>query len=113
MLKSGNGFTLIEVIVATSIFFTLVSTFIPMITLLSKEQGILKDRRNISYHLHDELQPFLWENKPVPNHYTDEITGRTVTFSFTRERGFIKGCAAYENGRHTDETICFYGLPQR
>ena len=111
-MQGNKGFTLIEVLVALSILISTVSVIIPITSLLYKEKQILSDRRAIAFHLHDEMQPFLWEGLP-PSVYNDRLQNKEVTFQFTTENEFIKGCASWENVKNTEETFCLYGMPQK
>ncbi|WP_165769131.1 type II secretion system protein [Virgibacillus profundi] len=113
MLKN-NGFTLIEVLVATSILMVAVSVIVPIIVLLNEEQQILSDRRVLAYRLHDELQPYIWEeNLSSPSLFHETIQNKNATFHFTKENDYIKGCVTWENVKKKDESFCLYGLPQK
>lgn len=113
MLKN-KGFTLIEVLIALSVLLSAVAVIIPTITLLHHEKHVLSDRRAIAFHLHDEMQPFLWEDpNSSPSIFTEEIQKKQVTFQFKPENEYIKGCASWKNVKNIKETFCFYGLPQK
>jgi len=113
-LSKINGFTLIEILIATGIFMILVMVFVPIITQIKKEETVLSDRRSIAYELHDELQPFIWNNKSLPNTFSKRnYNGRIVQYTFTEENKFIKGCAQWENARKTNETFCLEGLAKK
>ena len=114
ILLKSNGFTLIEVMIASSILMLVVTTFVPIFSLLNKERSILHDRRGVTSHLHDELQHVLWEgSKNIPSQFTADIQNKEITFYFSKESEFIKGCASWKNVKKTDETICLYGYPSR
>lgn len=110
MLSNNRGFTLLEVLVASIIVFTLIVTIVPISSLLEQERAVLSERRTFSARLHDDLQPFLWNERQVPISYTDIINLIEVTFHFTHEGEYIKGCVNWENARNKKETICLYGL---
>lgn len=113
MLKS-DGFTLIEVLIATSLLMFIISTFVPIFSLLNNERIILSDRRTITSQLHDELQAFLWDDPNViPVHFTKNSKHKKISFDFTKEKNLIKGCANWENVKKSKETICLYGYPQK
>lgn len=113
MLKS-DGFTLIEVLIATSLLLFVISTFVPIFSLLNNERMVLSDRRTVTSQLHDELQYFLWENpKVAPVHFTKNKQHTKISFDFTNENNLIKGCANWENVKKTKESICIYGYPQK
>jgi len=109
----SNGFTIIEVIVASTILMTVITTMVPIISILEKEQNILSERRVITHQLHDELQPYLWgDNLSSNTEFTKVINKQTVTFHFLKENDYLKGCVRWENGRKRNETVCLYGLPE-
>jgi len=110
ILSNNNGFTLLEVLIAMSIIFMLMTTIIPITSLLERERTVLSERRMFSSKLHDELQPFLWNDLQLPSSHSDVINLINVTFSFTYEGQYIKGCVNWENARKKSETICLYGL---
>lgn len=110
ILSNIKGFYLLEVLVASSIIFMLIATTIPIATLLERERIVLSERRIFSARLHDELQPFLWHDIELPIRYSDVIHVVDVTFNFTREGEYIKGCVHWENARKKSETICLYGF---
>lgn len=87
----------------------LMTTIIPMTSLLEQERTVLSERRVLSAKLHDELQPFLWNDLQIPSSYSEKSELIDVTFSFTYEGQYIKGCVDWENARKKDETICLYG----
>jgi len=92
---------------------TIITTIVPIISVLLTEQRVLSDRRVISSALHDELQVYLWENsRKIPDTFKKEINKKEATFHFTHESDFVKGCVNWENGKQNKETFCVYGLPQ-
>lgn len=114
-MKSNKGFTLIEVLIASSIIVMMVTTLVPIASLLLHEREVLSDRRIITSRLHDELQPFIWkEHKaPPPSLYTKSIRSTRVKFHFSYEKEFIKGCVEWENVKKRKEKLCLYGLPEK
>lgn len=106
---NNKGFTLIEVLVATSIIFMLLTTILPISLLLEKERIVLSERRMLAAHLHDELQQYLWNDLDLPKYYSTIVNQIEVSYNFAIEERLIKGCVTWENARKTDETICFYG----
>jgi len=114
-LKSNKGFTLIEVLIASSIIIMMVTTFVPITSLLLHEREVLSDRRIITSRLHDELQPVLWkEHKAAPpSIYTKSIRSTRAKFHFSYEQEFIKGCVEWQNVKKKKEKLCLYGLPEK
>lgn len=114
ILLNSKGFTLIEVLIASSLLLLMVSTFVPIFSLLNNERSVLSDRRTISSQLHDELQHYLWdESAATPARFIDTIQHKEVTFRFNTENDFVKGCANWKNVKQSDEVICLYGIPQK
>lgn len=112
ILLNNKGFTLIEVIIASSILFTVITTLAPLVTIIKYERHTLNEKRIISSYLHDELQEFLWKkNNPVPHSTVESVKYIDVKLSFTRESNYIKGCASWKNVKDKQEVICLYGVP--
>lgn len=111
MLSNSRGFTFIEILIAANLIFMVVTTIVPIASLLEKERTILNNRRVFIMRLHDELQPYLWENASLPATYQRLINQTNVTFNFIHEEKLMKGCATWENARETTETICLHGHP--
>lgn|SRR5690625_1804958 len=112
-LLSYNGFTLVEVLISSSIIFLFITIIFPLITLLYQEQKVLSDRRMITDQLHDELQQYIWLDSNLPQTYFKTIHSTKIHFHFTTEEEFIKGCVTWENVRQTEETFCLYGLSKK
>lgn len=114
ILLKSNGFTLIEVLIATSLLMFVITTFVPMFSLLNNERVILHDRSTIASQLHDELQYFLWKDPLViPAHFIKTKQHKKVSFDFTKKNDLIKGCANWKNVKRSQEQICLYGYPQK
>lgn len=108
-----NGFTLFEVLVAAGILLSAVTVLAPIITLLHQERDVQHERRMLVYYLHDELQPFLWENAELPAQYNETIESTAVSFEFNLENELIKGCANWENVKGKNETLCLFGKAEQ
>lgn len=109
MLLNNRGFTLVEVIVASSMLVMIMMTILPISSLIEREKAVLSERRILSSKLHDELQPFLWNDQPLPARYSSKFNLIDVYFRFTFDGDYVKGCASWENARGKSETICLYG----
>lgn len=110
MRQNRNGFSLIEVLVAQSILFLLLATFIPIYTIITFEQTVLKNRIAITSALHDELQWNIWNNGSMDRSTREIGTQTSVSFIFTKEQKYIKGCASWVNVQEREEVVCLYGL---
>lgn len=102
------GFTLIEVLVAKSVLITILATFIPIFTVISYEQNVLKTRLLVTSMLHDEIQLFN-RNENVPSHYTKLINEQSIQFTFSNQNNYVKGCAQWINVQKRKEESCLYG----
>ncbi|UJL44840.1 type II secretion system protein [Virgibacillus sp. NKC19-16] len=110
----NNGFTLIEVLVASSVLMMVISTVVPIISLITEHQSLLSDRRTFNYYLHDELQPYLHQQETaLPTNYSETIHNKTVTFEFQMVNELVKGCAEWQNVKNNNEVICLYGYREK
>src|SRR5699024_6568579 len=98
-LCNNKGFTLIEVLIAFSIVAIVITTVIPLTTLLSYEREILHERLKISSALQEHLQSFIREEKDQtpPVTYEETIQAKRVRFNFTQKNKLIKGCVTWKN----------------
>ncbi|AIF45393.1 type II secretion system protein [Virgibacillus sp. SK37] len=112
-MKRNSGFTLLEVIISASILMTVVATMFPLLHIMTTEKMVLSDRRTIVDRLHDEIQPFLLVSKEAPYESIKNINKRTVTFTFSLDQKYIKGCVVWENVKKKKEKHCLYGAPER
>ncbi len=111
MLKKVNGFTLIEVIIASSLLFSFILILVPAFSILHVEQTVLHDRLAIAYKLHDEMQPIIWENDNFTASYDLLVNKQTVTIEIDHEHNYLKGCAYWKNAKQTNEEVCLYAEP--
>ncbi|MFA1821547.1 type II secretion system protein [Virgibacillus oceani] len=110
-MKKNEGFTLIEVLIATTILMTVVTTAVPIISMVQSERQVLSERRTISLKVHDELQQFLWlEDITLPTAYSETIHEKAVQFTFKKENEYVKGCAEWQNAKRRSESFCLYGV---
>ncbi|AXI09455.1 hypothetical protein CUC15_11205 [Oceanobacillus zhaokaii] len=107
----ANGFTLFEVIIASAILFSVITTVVPIVSTLEKEQQILSDRRMMTHTLHDEMQPFIWGSPlRLPIEHIKEVNQKQAVFRFTTENEYIEGCVSWKNVRERRENICLFGI---
>lgn len=114
-MKNNKGFTLIEVLIASSILFIIIMTVVPIKSLLTSERRLLSDRYDYTARLHEELQFYLWEeDKQLPISYEQKLKQKTILFQFTKVSSeLIKGCVEWKNVRDKNEKTCLYGYPQK
>lgn len=110
LLKNKQGFIFLEALVTLTIILTTASIIIPTSILLKKERQLLIDQQIISTKLHDFIQPYIWESKPINSDlFIFEVNHRRVNIFVTIEEELIKGCAHWENVKHKNEVFCLYG----
>src|SRR5699024_8782188 len=113
-LKKNDGFTLIEVIIAATLLMTVITTVVPIISLVHSERQVLSDRRAISLKVHDNLQPFLWlKNQILTANYSEINHEKEVQITCKKENNYVKGCAEWQNAKRRSETFCLHGLPKK
>lgn len=105
----NNGFTLIEVLVACSVIFMLISVVIPIVETIKLERIKHYDKRNIAFSLHNELLSKLYDDYYDESVKTEFIHQLNVTYSFERDGNLIEGCAHWKNVKKKDETLCYFG----
>ncbi|MCT2537550.1 hypothetical protein NC661_01185 [Aquibacillus koreensis] len=111
MKQNDNGFVMSEIIASFSIFLTIMLTFTPIMYQIVMEEKLMEDRRNLQSLLHDELQIVLSSDQGLPLQEKQTISSTLVTFTFTIETKYIKGCVRWDNEKQTQEKICLYGIP--
>lgn len=109
----SDGFSVIELLVAKSIIFILLATFIPIYTTISYERSVLSDRIAITSALHDELQLKVWQGMQGDTKITRVVNNEVIKISFSEEKQFIKGCAKWNNKQGREEVRCLYGLEEK
>ncbi len=108
-MKKSNGFSLVEVIIATTILFSYISLLTPILSHIGKEQILLRNHLEYIHLLHDELVVLLGEKKELPLIYTNKTNDQEIQFTFTNENGFIKGGVKW-NANEKEESPCLYGV---
>ncbi|HEX6594440.1 MAG TPA: prepilin-type N-terminal cleavage/methylation domain-containing protein [Bacillota bacterium] len=113
-MLSNKGFTLIEVLIASTVVFVIITTIVPIVMLIEYERNVLRTRLTYTHLLHDELQPYLWEtDQKLPHTYTKKIQLNEVTFHFSKNNHLVKGCVQWQNVKQTNEKMCLYGRPKQ
>lgn len=114
MLQKNDGFTVIEVFIAASIFFSTVLIFVPILNNIENEKIILSDRRMIINTLQENFQYYLWETGyELPEESLEIINGISTQFQFQKVDEYIKGCVNWKNAKQRNEEFCLYGLTER
>ncbi|WP_010530981.1 type II secretion system protein [Lentibacillus jeotgali] len=113
-MTNSNGFSMIEALVAASLLMVIITTLIPLASLLLNERESLQQKQNISSELHHQLQPFLREEQPsLPHHLFKTVDGTKAEFQFTNEGKLLKGCARWKNANERKGQFCLYGYPEK
>lgn len=100
-----------EVLIASLLFFTVLTILLPLFSLLKQEQHILHERRTVVYKLHDELQTALWNstsNQAYSYRLPKSDTNILFTFEWSQEE--LIGCAQWKNVKKRQEEYCLYGM---
>lgn len=114
MLKSINGFALIETIIIFNLLLIISLFIVPLYVSLKQEKAILHDRAIIVMKLHDELQKYIYERELLKDtNYNLNVHHRAVNFYFTSENEYIKGCATWKNMKQREEQYCLYGMVEK
>lgn len=117
IVKNNKGYILIEVLIATSMLFTFVFTFVPLTSLLLVERENLSHYRQISSQLHDKLLFIIYDDDhppDLPKQYKESFKDYPVIYLFRKdENDLIKGCALWRNNNDRQEEVCLYGYLQK
>lgn len=114
MLKKKNGFSLIEVLFASSLFFQAFLIFIPIQTNIQASTEVLNEKRWAAIRLHNELQQLMIEDSlTLPYSIQLQENHTNYDFEFTKKETWVKGCVEWNNAKKSNEIICLYGLPQK
>lgn len=109
MLIRKNGYSMIEVIIASSLFLSTLAIFVPILSQLQIEKNILNERRIAAFQLYEELQQYIWkEESLLPAAYSTDIAGSALKFQFTEIDQLIKGCVEWQNAKQNNESLCLY-----
>lgn len=108
MLRNDNGFTLIEVLVATSLLFLTLSFILPSFVILHSERQSLYREIEIVQQLEQKLHDASLESERIPFQISEEISGRFITYIFTIDDQLIKGCAHWETEKTDETSMCLY-----
>jgi hypothetical protein len=103
---------MIEVLIASGIFFQTFLILIPIHSNIQASQEILHEKRWAAAKLHEELQFYLRdEAAPLPHSFESAEQHTRYTFQFSKEK-YVKGCVEWNNAKQQTETICLYGMAE-
>ena len=111
-MRNNKGFTLMEVLLTTTLFLSMLFTISPISIQIYKERQILNEEHFIMHTLYNELRTTV-----LTNTFTDSKTThhsfRNTNFSiyYQQEELLIKGCASWNNSRNITKEVCFYAYP--
>lgn len=111
MLKKKNGFSFVEVLAATALFFYSLLIILPLHTSMQMEKAVLSEKRTAATMLSEKLQPFL-KNGGMKTPASFDVTekGTTFHFQFTESSDYLKGCVHWTNAKQSSEKICLFGM---
>lgn len=108
-MRNNDGFTLLESIVAMTIIFSLMLTILPIHSTLQLERALNKEKRDITYHLHDELLYALEATNQLKSNYIIETVFTNLQIEFTETKNTLKACATWIDLKERDQEVCLYG----
>lgn len=113
MLKKKNGFSMIEVLVASSLFFHFLVIFIPIQMDIEFAKQQLNDRRFAAQELHAQLQALIYSSETsLPPSFELTQNENSFLYTFTPEGHYIKGCVEWVHDKQPKESICLFGIHQ-
>lgn len=102
---------MIEVLIASSIFFQALIVFIPIYADVQLAKDTLSDKRWAAHQLQAELQQFIWGSPPpLPAFHETTSGGTSFHFQFDKEDIYTKGCVSWQNAKESKETLCLFAL---
>lgn len=109
MLKRGDGFSLLEAMMAMALFLAVVLALIPEWTKLSRQKERLDRTQTALNLLDDEMQAVLYD-RHVQAEKMIELDGRRYQFRWERtgESGLVKACIRFNEHNKVYER-CSYG----
>ncbi|HLR01330.1 MAG TPA: hypothetical protein VK111_01135 [Virgibacillus sp.] len=106
-MKNYNGFSFIEIMMASILSLTIILTIIPVANQLQKERAVLNERLEHINILKDNLQQYTHgKSINLPN----EISKNNINMTFQMENKLLKGCIKWTNAKFKQENECLYGI---
>lgn len=107
-LHNEKGYSLIQTIISFTIVVLLVTTIVPSIIQIKKEQDVLKQQLSSSYKLHDLLI------KEINSKSTINKTGtiHSINYKVVYHDKVIEVCGNWINIKDIEENRCYYGKKQ-
>lgn len=102
---------MLEALVAMTIIFSLVLTIIPIHSTLQLERTLNKEKRDITYRLHDELLAALASDHSLQASQQINVNHTEVRIAFIKDDEVIKACASWEDVKGHQQKVCLYGYP--
>ena len=109
-LNNYNGFSFIEIMMASILALTILLTIVPIATQLQKERAVLNERLNHIELLHDQLQQYIL-NPPIT--LPSEVSINDAHLTFQMDDKLLKGCIKWENAKLKQEKECLYGIIEK
>lgn len=107
---NSNGFIWVETLVSLNIVLIVMTIILPIYTTIQKEKLIIKERSLTTLQLFNELQFALHDAAEMERSFTKQIDKRQVSFHFSIEDEYVKGCATWKNAKEKNEKLCLYGI---
>lgn len=107
-LFNEKGFSLVQTLISFTIVILLVTTIVPSIVHIKKEQNILKQRLSSAHHLHDILI------EEINSKNTDDKVGnsQSIKYKIVYQDSLVEVCGSWTNIKTVQENRCYYGKKQ-
>lgn len=92
-----------------TIIFSLVLTIIPIHSTLQLERALNKEKRDITYRLHDELLYVLEPTNASKSRHDIETEFTSIQIGYSKTNHLIKACATWLDLKVRHQEVCLYG----
>lgn len=110
-MQNNKGFSIVEVLLGTILFFSMLTTILPISIQIYQEKKSLNDEKLIHHTLYEELKKAQGAQAIIDGEKIQHsIKNKKFSIIMSVEEPYVKACAQWENFR-TQKEVCFYDLP--